>query len=180
MAFLNIIVLTSLLYREEMRPRSSAGSEQVPSKHQVGGSSPLGVATLLLTLMSVLLAGCFEAEKKVSGTIDILPEFKTKIGPNAALYVVARPAGQTAGPPAAVRKFAQPLIFPIQFQLLKQDSMFPENPFEGELSISVRIAQGGSATPVTAGDLEGTSTPKVVRVGEDSPVQVLIDHAVQR
>ena len=154
-----------------MRSRSSAGLEQVPSKHQVGGSSPSGIAILFLSLG---LAGCFKSTPPLSGTVTITPELQNQIQPQAVLYITARKEGQAGGPPAAVRRFPQPLVFPIQFKILQQDAMIPETPLEGSYSLSARIAQSGSATPVQAGDIQSTTLPVAV-VGSGKSVEIMLD-----
>ena len=147
---------------------------------------PLALSLILLTLC-LTGTGCFDQfwtqEKKITGTITVAEELKGKIGEKAALYVIARPAGQTSGPPVAVRRFGQPLAFPLEFQLLRQDMMTPEHPFEGELTVSARIAQEGAATPVIAGDLEGLADPSTVKVdgrsNDDLKVKILINRPVR-
>ncbi len=48
---------------------------------------------------------------QISGTITIDPKLKANIDPNAALFIIARPAGAAGGPPLAVKKIDKP-VFP--------------------------------------------------------------------
>ena len=92
----------------------------------------------------------------ITGKITLAPLLeRTTIQPSAAIYLIARPAGQTAGPPVAVKQFLQPFHFPIEFTLSKSDAMMPNSPFQGSFDITVRLAQSGSATPASPGDFEG-------------------------
>jgi hypothetical protein len=113
-------------------------------------------------------------EKKVGGMIEISPELQKKIKPDAVLYLIARREGEVSGPPVAVKRFTQPLEFPLNFELSQQDVMIPDTQFDGKLIISGRIAQKGSATPVQSGDIEGKSQPNPVEVGEKN-LKVLLN-----
>ncbi len=67
----------------------------------------------------------------LSGKIEIAPELKAKISPQAVLYIIARSTGEKSGPPVAVRRFIQPLTFPIEFRLTQEDAMVPGTALEG-------------------------------------------------
>lgn len=131
---------------------------------------------LFLCLAAVFISvGCTKPEKLISGAIRVSPQLLNSLGPQAALYVIARNAGQTAGPPIAVKRFTQPFNFPLEFTITPQDAMIPDTPFEGSMSVTARISKSGSATPVQKGDLEGTSSPNPVKVGERK-LDISIDH----
>jgi hypothetical protein len=119
----------------------------------------------VLSQLIVGIAGCTKKEKKIEGMIELSSEFQKTLKPQAVLYVIARPAGVTSGPPIAVKRFTQPFSFPIEFNLTQQDVMIPETPFEGQMAITARIAQTGSASPANPGDVEGTAQPNPVQVG---------------
>jgi hypothetical protein len=122
---------------------------------------------VLLTLVLVSFPSCTKKtnEGKITGTIEITPELQKKMSPSAVLYVIARPEGQTSGPPVAVRRFTQPLSFPIEFNITQQDVMLPDTVLEGKFTITARISQSGSATPVKTGDIQGRALPEAVSVG---------------
>jgi hypothetical protein len=133
------------------------------------------IRTLAFLTLMAALAACTASEKKITGTIEISPELQKAIGPKAALYVIARPEGQTAGPPIAVKRFTQPIFFPLEFNLSARDAMMPDAPFDGKYAITVRIAQSGSATPASPGDIEGTAPTPSVPVGENK-LKIVMNH----
>jgi hypothetical protein len=120
-------------------------------------------AFFLLTLVS-----CTQSEKKITGTIEISPELQKTIKSDAVLYIVARREGETAGPPVAVKRFTQPFVFPLTFNLSQHDAMIPDVPFEGKFTVTARIAQKGAATPINLGDIEGDAKPSSVSIGENN------------
>src|SRR3954453_15539749 len=63
--------------------------------------------------------------------------------PNAVLFVIARAAGQTAGPPAAVKRIAAP-IFPLDIALSAADSMMGQ-PLPATVRIEARLDSDGDA-----------------------------------
>ena len=63
--------------------------------------------------------------------------------PNAVLYISARAAGQTAGPPAAVKRIANP-TFPLDVDLSAADSMMGQ-PLPANIRIEARLDSDGDA-----------------------------------
>jgi tetratricopeptide (TPR) repeat protein len=63
--------------------------------------------------------------------------------PNAVLFVIARAAGQTAGPPAAVKRIASP-TFPLDIDLSAADSMMGQ-PLPATVRIEARLDSDGDA-----------------------------------
>jgi tetratricopeptide (TPR) repeat protein len=63
--------------------------------------------------------------------------------PNAVLFVIARAAGQTAGPPAAVKRIAGP-TFPLDIDLSAADSMMGQ-PLPATVRIEARLDSDGDA-----------------------------------
>jgi tetratricopeptide (TPR) repeat protein len=61
--------------------------------------------------------------------------------PNAVLFIIARAAGQTAGPPAAVKRIASP-TFPLDIDLSAADSMMGQ-PLPATVRIEARIDSDG-------------------------------------
>ncbi len=129
---------------------------------------------LSCAVLSLSLLGCTRRESKISGTIDILPELQARLSPQAVLFIVARPVDQPSGPPALVKRFTQPFSFPIQFELTQQDAMIPDSGFSGKYTITARIAQTGSATPLSKGDLEGKAHLQSIPVGSKN-LQILLN-----
>jgi tetratricopeptide (TPR) repeat protein len=77
--------------------------------------------------------------------------------PNAVLFVIARAAGQTAGPPAAVKRIAGP-TFPLNIDLTAADSMMGQ-PLPATVRIEARIDSDGD--PLT----KNPSDPHAVQDG---------------
>jgi len=63
--------------------------------------------------------------------------------PNAVLFVIARASGQTAGPPAAVKRIAGP-TFPLDIDLSAADSMMGQ-PLPATIRIEARLDSDGDA-----------------------------------
>jgi tetratricopeptide (TPR) repeat protein len=77
--------------------------------------------------------------------------------PNAVLFIIARAAGQTAGPPAAVKRIAGP-TFPLDIDLSAADSMMGQ-PLPANVRIEARIDSDGD--PLT----KNPSDPHAVQDG---------------
>ncbi|HET6564222.1 MAG TPA: hypothetical protein VFG52_02315, partial [Xanthomonadales bacterium] len=97
--------------------------------------------------------------------------------PAASLFLIARPAGENAGPPLAVRRIPQP-VFPLELQISDADSMLPQRPVSGvdELQLQVRVSVTGEPM-ATAGDWQSA----VIMLAADQlePVELLIDQQVE-
>jgi cytochrome c-type biogenesis protein CcmH len=81
--------------------------------------------------------------RRVSGTVDIDPSARSKISPAAVLFVFARPAGGSEGPPVAVKRLAP--TFPVAFELSEADSMMGQ-PLPDSLLIEARLDSDGDPT----------------------------------
>jgi cytochrome c-type biogenesis protein CcmH len=66
-----------------------------------------------------------------------------KPSPNAVLFIMARAPGQTAGPPAAVKRIANP-TFPLEIDLSAADSMMGQ-PLPATVRIEARLDSDGDA-----------------------------------
>ena len=88
--------------------------------------------------------------------------------PNAVLFIIARAAGQTAGPPAAVKRIASP-TFPLEIDLSSADSMMGQ-PLPATVRIEARIDSDGDpltknpSDPHAAQDGVATNGGKVALV----------------
>jgi hypothetical protein len=130
---------------------------------------------LLATLITFLFASsCTKntppspsPDAGIMGTIELAPLLeRNPISKDAVIYLIARSPGETMGPPIAVKRIVQPFHFPIPFTLSRSDAMLPDAPFVGPFSLTVRIAQSGSATPAQTGDLEGEVPTGAVELGK--------------
>jgi len=81
--------------------------------------------------------------RRVSGTVDIDPSLRSRIAPGAVLFVFARAAGASAGPPVAVKRLAP--TFPAAFELSEADSMMGQ-PLPDSLLIEARLDSDGDPT----------------------------------
>ena len=97
-------------------------------------------------------------QTRISGTVEVAPELTARVPANATLYLIVRIAGREGGAPLAVQRHASP-SFPLQFVISEADSMVPNTPLVGELSINARIDLDGNAATSTAGDLSGSVEP---------------------
>ena len=124
---------------------------------------------ILALSFAAISSGCTRGgTKTISGKVELAPGVEAKLAPTAVLYIIARDASANAGPPIAVKRITQPLQFPVSFELTAADAMIPNTPFEGEMALTARVSQRGSAGPATSGDIEGAARKNPVEVGDDS------------
>lgn len=88
-------------------------------------------------------------QARVSGVVDLAPGDEAP--PGGVLFVFVRPAGETSGPPTAVRRFASP-TFPLHFALGDGDSMMGQ-PYPDRLRIEARLDSDGNPMTQATGDL---------------------------
>ena len=91
-------------------PKSAAGAGGPMPRSAAGDAAPAG------------------GGRRVTGVIELAPALKSIATPRGVLFVFARNAHATSGPPIAVKRM--PAIFPAKFELGQRDSMmgqeFPE------------------------------------------------------
>ncbi|MGH6609961.1 MAG: c-type cytochrome biogenesis protein CcmI, partial [Burkholderiaceae bacterium] len=98
---------------------------------------------------------------QVSGIVALSPSVASKVQPDDAVFIYARPADGSRMPVAVVRARASDL--PMQFTLDDSRAMAPNMKISNfpEVIVGARVSRSGKATP-TSGDLEGaTATVKV-------------------
>jgi cytochrome c-type biogenesis protein CcmH len=93
----------------------------------------------------------------------------------STLFIIARPAGATAGPPLAVQRIPAPR-FPVDFEIGPQNVMIPTMKFEGEITLTARLDSDGNATTRLPGDLQG-SLGAPVRPGS-AGVEIRLDERI--
>ncbi|MDM3870250.1 c-type cytochrome biogenesis protein CcmI [Porticoccus sp. W117] len=103
--------------------------------------------------------------------IKLAPELELK--PNATLFVIARPAGQTAGPPLAVKRILNANL-PVEVILDDSNLMLPDTSLSqaGVVTVTARISYSGGVKG-QSGDLQGQQLK--IPVGTGKPAHVLID-----
>lgn len=82
-------------------------------------------------------------EQPIHVTLDLDDSAKSKMKPGAVLYVIARPEGVAAGPPAAVKRMTG-VSFPVTFDLTAADSMMGQ-PLPPRVRLEARIDSDGNA-----------------------------------
>jgi len=97
---------------------------------------------------------------EIRGTITMAPELAGRMREGSVLFIIARKA---AGAPFAVKRIIAPRL-PVTYHIGAEDVMMAGQAFDGEVRVSARVSQTGSAGPPQPGDLEGEhATP--VQVG---------------
>ncbi|HEY0723687.1 MAG TPA: tetratricopeptide repeat protein [Pyrinomonadaceae bacterium] len=117
------------------------------------------------------------AGQTISGTITIDAKLKPNLDPNAALFIIARPAGAAGGPPLAVKKIDKP-TFPLRYSLGQENVMMQGTPFSGKINITVRLDKDGNPTTRGGGDLTGEYKKNPAEVGVKN-VDVILDQVMQ-
>ena len=113
----------------------------------------------------------------ISGTITVDAKLKSNLDPNAALFIIARPAGGPGGPPLAVKKIDKP-AFPLRYSLGQENVMMQGTPFSGKVNITVRLDKDGNPTTRGAGDLTGEYKKNPAAVGAKN-ADVILDQLMQ-
>jgi cytochrome c-type biogenesis protein CcmH len=112
------------------------------------------------------------AAAQVTVNIRIAPALKSRLKPEAPLFVFARDPG-SVGPPLAAKRLTSAAIG-TQVQLSAADSMMPGRVLVSgrRVSITARVSFSGQPTPA-AGDLYGELG---YDVGHDGALDLVIDH----
>ena len=114
---------------------------------------------------------------QITGKITIDPKLQGSIDPNAALFIIARPATGAGGPPLAVKKIDRP-SFPVDFTLSQENVMMPGVPFAGKINITARLDKDGNPVTRTPGDISGDYRKNPIEVGTKN-VDVVIDQIMK-
>jgi hypothetical protein len=108
-----------------------------------------------LAAIAISSAGCDDGSAHaVSGTITLPPERVAKLGASDTLFILARPAGQQAGPPLAVLKMVG-MKFPLHYELGQEDVLMPGKFFTGQVQVQAVLRKSGIATLPVPGDVRG-------------------------
>ena len=84
------------------------------------------------------------------------PATRAKVARGDVMFLAARRAGGPPGPGSMVA--VQKLVatdFPMRFAISSRDAMIPGIPFEGQMSITVRVDKDGDAMTRRKGDVFG-------------------------
>jgi hypothetical protein len=110
-----------------------------------------------------------DESKSISGTITLPPANRAKVARGDVMFLAARRAGGPPGPGSmlAVQKLTAE-DFPMRFSISDRDAMIPGVPFEGQMSITVRVDKDGDAMTRRKGDVFGQA--ENVKVGSQKVV----------
>jgi len=97
--------------------------------------------------------------------------------PTAVLFLIARPVGETSGPPLAVRRINQP-GFPLEISLTDADSMLPQRPVSGfgELQVQARLSLTGEAK-AASGDWQSAAVR--LSIEDTEPLRLQVDQLLE-
>ncbi|MGH8103458.1 MAG: c-type cytochrome biogenesis protein CcmI/CycH [bacterium] len=102
--------------------------------------------------------------KTISGTVSVADAMKSRVKPDAVLYVIARLSGVKKSPVIAVAKL-EVSAFPVNYSLSDSNLMMSGATLEGKFDISARHDQDGDAGTRQIGDLTGQSKKNPVEPG---------------
>lgn len=116
--------------------------------------------------------GLPDPKSTVSGTIVVSTSRKKDVNKGDTMFIIVRRAGGASGPGAmlAVQKHQLDEL-PMKFSLSGRDAMISGVPFEGEVSIWVRVDKDGDALTRKKGDVLGQTNG--VKVGTQDVVITL-------
>jgi hypothetical protein len=114
-----------------------------------------------------------DPQQTISGTIVLPASNRAKVARGDVMFLAARRAGGPPGPGSmlAVQKLTAE-EFPMRFSISNRDAMIPGIPFEGKMSITVRVDNDGDAMTRRKGDLFGEADS--VKLGSQKVV-ILLD-----
>jgi hypothetical protein len=95
-----------------------------------------------------------DAKQTIGGKIVLPAARKGDVKKGDTMFLIARKAGGMPGPPLAVQRL-QAGDFPMAFSLSSRDSMVPGIPFEGDVSLTIRVDKDGDAMTRRKGDVVG-------------------------
>ncbi len=128
--------------KEQMK---NAPPAAMPANHPTlpnpDGSQP--ASSPMAAAQSAASPGAAPAAGGPSVHLTLTLDRSAKSSPNAVLFIIARGAGETAGPPAAVKRIMSP-TFPLEIDLTIADSMMGQ-PLPASIRIEARLDSDGDA-----------------------------------
>lgn len=123
----------------------------------------------------------------IRGEISLSPALSSKIEPSDVVFVMALPlnaeslpdsapesqGGASFAKPVAVKKIT-PAIFPIVYELNRDDVLFPDQEFKGRFEVLARVDKDGNLKTTAKGDLEGFSKRNPVKAGSNG-IDIVVD-----
>jgi tetratricopeptide (TPR) repeat protein len=134
-------MLTQLRQQAAAEAAGGGGESEAPAPVETAGAAPSAPSP----------TGAAGASGGVSGTVELAAEAQGKSPPGAVLFVIARPAGVTAGPPTAAQRLT-PTAFPLAFTLDQSSSMLGQ-PLPARLRLEARLDADGDPLTHSPSDL---------------------------
>jgi tetratricopeptide (TPR) repeat protein len=116
---------------------------------QTGDERPAAAATADAPGRQAAPAGAAADARGVAGVIELDPRLAGSVPAGALVFVTARAAGVTQGPPVAVKRL--PASFPLRFELSAADSMMGQ-PLPERLRVEARLDADGDPLSRGPGD----------------------------
>src|SRR4029434_458307 len=151
--------------------------------------TPMKSITRFLSLSMVIFGLACAAESPrlaIQGEISLSPSLASKLEPSDVVFVLALPVTAESEPasqpaesqaalpsPVAVKKIT-PAIFPMTYELTRDDVLFPDKEFKGRFQVIARVHKDGTLKTALKGDLEGASKRNPVPAGSKG-VDILVD-----
>lgn len=111
----------------------------------------------------------------IRGRVHLDPDLEGGVTGEGVLFVIARSAGSSAGPPLAVVRIPGPR-FPVDFEIGPGNVMISGVRFEGPIALSARLDRDGNAMTRAPGDVQG-ALPRSVVPG--ATVEIVLDRRVE-
>ena len=110
--------------------------------------------------------------KQITGTITISAALKGKLPERTVMFLLARPHGVKSGVPLAVQRIVD-AQFPYTFAIGQADTMIPDMPFDGAVTLLVRLDNDNNLKS-TPGDMEG----HINATAGDTDITITVDKIV--
>ena len=141
------------------------------------GSAPAGAAAVTASAapQASQPANGVQGRRGVEVRVTLAASLSRDLPAGAALFLFARPLGQSAGPPLAVRRLELAAL-PATVRLTAADAMMAGDALKADmpLQLTARVTLHGGVTG-QAGDLEGRANYG----GDGKPVTIHIDHVLR-
>ena len=156
--------LLSMLPPGEDRDQIAKVLAEIPSTG--GAPTPASTAPPVTSSSDQTISGRITVDSRLNGNVD----------PQAVLFIIARSAAHTGGPPLAVKKIEKP-SFPLNYSLSQENVMMQSRPFSGKINITVRLDIDGNPTTRGPGDLTGEYKENPAEAGAQN-VDISIDQVM--
>jgi len=136
----------------QMKERVQARNASLPAGEE-NPHAKLAPATAPTAPTPTATAPQADPKRRVVGVIELDASAAARVQSGATLFLMARPAGQTSGPPAGVKRLVVG-SFPLAFELSDGDSM-DGTPLPDSLRLDARLDADGDAATKDPNDPKG-------------------------